>query len=202
MGGSRRSVLSSPSSRKSLNRSESLWRPYAAPRSQFRVKGGRGRHADGTGGWPRLRESPCVRRLRDCELPGRRDVQWGLRLGNLDNSICALPCYRVTVLPCSGTAYPSFLGGYRHEVLVELCRTLGSCHPVNDITGRHGGVAKRTRRRNTAFHHHDRSAEACGEATADGKTGAGGNRCISPGSANPSNATASARFSPRKDCSA
>ena len=110
--------------------------------------------------------------------------------------------YLDTVLSCSGTAYPSFLGGYRHEVLVELCRTLGSCHPVNDITERHGGVAKRNRRRNTAFHHHDRSAEACGEATADGKAGAGGNRCISPGSANPSNATASARFSPRKDCGA
>lgn len=109
--------------------------------------------------------------------------------------------YRVPI----GTAYPSFLGGYRHEVLVKLCRPLSDCHPVNDITERHGSLANRNRRRHPASHHHGRSAEACGEATAGGKAGAGGNRgnsCISPDSGNPSSATGSARFSTGEDCGA
>jgi hypothetical protein len=108
-----------------------------------------------------------------------------------------------------GTACQSFLGGYRHEVLVELCRTLSYCHPVNYISVRPercGSVANRNRRRHVASQHHGRSAEASGEATAGGKAtteaGAGGNSCVSPGSANPSNATASARFSTSEACGA
>jgi hypothetical protein len=63
----------------------------------------------------------------------------------------------------------------------------------------YGSVANRDRRRHPASQHHGRSAEASGEAT---EAGAGGNSCISPGSANPSNATASARFSTSEACGA
>jgi len=108
----------------------------------------------------------------------------------------------------SGRYLRPVMGGYRHEVLVELCRTLSYGHPANYITvrpERYGSVVDRKRRRYPA-RHHGRSAEARGEAAACGKAtaeaDARGNNCISPGSVKLSNVTASARFSTSEDCCA
>jgi len=92
------------------------------------------------------------------------------------------------------------LAGDDHEIVVKLRRALSYCHPVNYIAERCGNVANRNGLRRPASQHHGRSAEAGGKATAE--AGAGGNSCISPGSANPSNATASARFSTSEACGA
>jgi hypothetical protein len=97
------------------------------------------------------------------------------------------------------------LVGDDHEIVVKLRRALSYRYPVNRIAvlpERYGNVSNRNRRRRPASQHHGRGAEASGEATAGGKAGAGGNSCISPDSANPSNATASARFSTSEDCGA
>ena len=107
----------------------------------------------------------------------------------------------------SGRHIRPFWGGYRHEVLVKPCRTLGDCHPVNDIAVRPercGNVANRKRRGHRTSRHRDRGAETRDETTASGKatteSGAGGDNCSSPGSASPSNTAAGARFSTGEAC--
>jgi hypothetical protein len=105
-----------------------------------------------------------------------------------------------------GTECPSWIWvGDDHEIAVNLRRALSYRYPVNRIAvqpERYGNVTNRNGRSCPASQHHGRSAEASGEATADGKAGTGGKSCISPGSANLSDVAASQRFSTREDCGA
>jgi hypothetical protein len=101
-----------------------------------------------------------------------------------------------------GTA-KSVSGGYDHEIVIRLRRALSYRYPVNRIAEqpeRYGNVTNRNGRRRPASQHHGRSAEASGKATTE--AGAGGNSCISPDSANPSNAIGRARFSTSEACGA
>jgi len=103
-----------------------------------------------------------------------------------------------------GMAFPSRIWGTSHEIVVKPCRALGCRYPVSCIVvrpERTGNVANR------ASQDHSCSAEAGGQATAAGgkatKARSGGKHsCISPDTANHSNAGACERFSNGEACRA
>jgi hypothetical protein len=112
-----------------------------------------------------------------------------------------------------GMAFPSRIWGTCHEMVARLCRALSCRYPVSCIVvrpERTGTIANR------ASQDHSRRAEAGGQATAAGgnatKARPGGKHsCVSPGTANASNAISAAnrskagaceRFSDGEACSA
>jgi hypothetical protein len=105
----------------------------------------------------------------------------------------------------TGAECPSWIWSeIDYEIVVKLRRALSDRYPVNRIAvqpERYGNVTNRNGPCRPASQHHGRSAEASGEATAGGKACTRGS-CISPDSANRSNATASERFSTCEDCGA
>jgi hypothetical protein len=101
-----------------------------------------------------------------------------------------------------GIAFPSRIWGTCHEIVVKLRRALGCRYPVSCIVvrpERTGNVANR------ASQDHSRRAEAGGQATEAGgqatKARSGGkHNCVSPDTANPSNAIGAANRSTAGAC--